>query len=268
MSDNEGAYGAVVFDEETPLKSVGQQQQRLLEAADLGKDVDDDDDDLIVTAVFTKPTKQSNLGVVFNLIDNQIVITRFTPNGVAASQPHYLQQGMTLVSLNGVNFEDDEEATPVLDGSNGDESTTKAKLLQVVDIMRNAEDTVTIVARKGKQRTSNGGGGVPPPGVVSGGSWGTSTYWGTLSQVSTVFCCLLGGWPVATIMCCLSFDKRRVYKVNDKYYGESGELLRNQRSFVREEYDSNIHHGRVCLSWTIATFAVIVLNALYIHQRY
>ena len=71
---------------------------------------------------------------------------------------------MTLVSLNGVNFEgiapnDEEAATLQLDSSiNDDESTaTKAKLLlQVMDIIRNAEDTVTIVARKEGKRYYTG----------------------------------------------------------------------------------------------------------------
>lgn len=105
-------------------------------------------------------------------------------------------------------------------------------------------------------------GGSPPNGAPAGGVWGSGTYYGAQSTMASVICCLLGGFFSGTVFCCVPHDKRRVYRVNGRYYTPSGRTV-GCRTFVGGDLTTGETDGDACcMGWgyaTLLTFVVFII---------
>ena len=107
----------------------------------------------------------------------------------------------------------------------------------------------------------------PPPGSVAGGGvWGSNVHFGNESGCASCICCLLGGAIPALIVCCIPFDKRRVYKVNRNIYDPAGELVGREQSinFQEGEPSMTVDVEQRLRAMTIAGVAVGVLALLFL----
>ena len=112
----------------------------------------------------------------------------------------------------------------------------------------------------------------PPPGSVGGGGvWGSNVHFGNESGCASCICCLLGGAIPALIVCCIPFDKRRVYKVNRKIYDSRGVLIGQEQTinFQEGEPSMTVDFEQRSETMIIAGFAsgVIIFFVLFFQFR-
>ena len=111
----------------------------------------------------------------------------------------------------------------------------------------------------------------PPGSVAGGGVWGSNVHFGTESGIASCIFCLLCGLIPASIICCLPFDKRRVYKVNRNIYDPAGELVGREQSinFQEGEPSMTVDFEQRSETMIIAGFAsgVIIFFVLFFQFR-
>ena len=134
-----------------------------------------------IVATGTKQTKDSKAGIKFiQAADGTVVISGLSQGSIFEGSS--LKAGQEVISVNDINC-------------NGKAST------DVVEIIRHAEGTVTIVAQeKAPVRVQHAARPVmassnPPPGAPDGGVWGTQSYIGATTGTAACVGCICFGLP-------------------------------------------------------------------------
>lgn len=223
---------------------------------------------LVVRVTLHKEHPDQPLGI-FWMNENQqtsrsggVMIRDIQVASLAASEPD-LRSGMRLITLNNVDFQPGSQKTA-------------SDIPQVISSTGGA--TVTIVAvvpAPSNPVSTRITGPPPPPGVESGGAWGSSTFRGHNTKCAGLFCCLV--LPIlGLVMCFFPFDKRLVYKVNDRIYDEQGILLGLAENFPFKEVDDiifiteesidcrQLQYGLCCVVILLATLAVVIYAVLFV----
>ena len=232
-----------------------------------------------VTMTYTKPTPETTMGIrLKERFDNnggnyRLEVMTIHDGGLVhkvdseklRKDPNCLKPGMEIVSINGVRFDNSHTKTEA-------NSATAA-----TQVMKSSPATVTIMARPGRTTTLSGSrkgdgtyrGGAPPPGAPPGGVWGTDTYHGHNTSLMACLCCVCCTVFSSCIICCNSFDKRPIYKVNNEYYSLSGQKT-TATEFIDEVYETSIDEKRrntaVCTAFFVGLVIIILFRVIAFSQ--